>query len=111
MKTKTIHNLIKLIVVIGASSLFAVSLQAGRGGQGGGKGGNGGECPQGFEPGTRMQQECTNPQGGSGRQNKGSGQKGSKGQNGQRGSGSGSGKGNGSGNGTGNPEDCPNFGG
>ena len=109
MKTKNIHNLIKFIVVIGASSLFAVSLQAGRGSQGSGKGGNGGECPQGFEPGTRMQQECTNPEGGSGRQNKSSGKKGSKGQNGQRESGNGGGKG--PGNGTGNPENCPNFGG
>ena len=109
-------------MLLGAATLFAFPLHAGRGtggSAGGGGGGFGGQCPNGFEPGTRIQ-DCTPAQDGSGSQYRN--KSGSKGANnngtGQRlrdgsGQATGQGKGqrNGGGQGTGNPADCPNYGG
>jgi len=124
MKTKHSPKYISLMV-IGASLLLALPLEAARGGNGGGSGGNGGQCPQGLTPGTRNMQDCTGAYNGSRSQSR----RGSANQGETRGSGNGSqqnktgtapadgtgnrngrGTGNGGGNGlgTGNPEDCPN---
>ena len=84
MKTR----ITRIIVLIGTATLLAMPLQAGQGGGGGG--GNAGECPYGYEPGTRAQQDRVRPLDGTG-QGRGKGQ-----------------DGGGRGLGNGNPEDCPN---
>jgi hypothetical protein len=110
MKTKNTRNILTITILLGAATLFALPLQAGRGNGGGGGGGAGGVCPNGYEAGTRSQQDCTGAADGSGSQYKNkSGSNGQKGGNGAR---DGSGQGNGQrkgGQGTGNPDDCPNY--
>jgi len=96
MKTK----ITKLIVLIGVATLLAAPLQAG-------KGGNAGECPQGYEPGTRAQQDRVRPLDGTGSQHGKRGKKGPKADCDGTGRGQGQG-GGGRGLGNGNPEDCPN---
>lgn len=103
MKNKIARPLIRTCILLGVASLLALPLQAARGGNGGG--GNAGECPQGFEPGTRAQQERVRPQDGTGSQYRNKSGKGAK----QECDGTGQGRkqGRGNGQGTGNPEDCP----
>lgn len=102
MKTK----ITKIIVLMGAATLLAMPLQAGKGG------GYAGECPNGFEPGTRAQQDRVRPLDGTGSQFGKKGNKGPKencdGTGQGQGQGKGKGQGGGRGAGNGNPEDCPN---
>lgn len=118
MKTQIKTNSLKTLIILGSALLFALPLQAGRGGNNGGNGGGGNEgvCPNGFEPGTRAMENCTRDQDGTGSQYRRKGGQSGK-QNcdgtgqgqGRKGRGNGNGNGQGQGQGLGNPEDCPNY--
>ena len=109
MKTHIKAKSLQILIILGSALLFALPLQAGRGGNNG-NGGNGGVCPNGYEPGTRAMEDCTRAQDGTGSQYRNKG--GKAGQRSCDGTGQAQkkkGRGNGNGQGLGNPEDCPNY--
>jgi hypothetical protein len=109
MKTKITQKLFSTIILLGAATLFALPLQAGRGNGGGG--GGTGECPQGFEPGTGSIHDRTRALDGSGSQygNKGATKGDKQGSGNRQGTNKGKGQNKGQGQGSGNPDECPNY--
>jgi hypothetical protein len=105
MKTQIKSKSLQTVIILGSALLFALPLQAGRGGNNGGGGGNGGVCPNGYEAGTRAMEDCTRAQDGTGSQLRNKGAKAGR----QDCDGTGTGQGQQKkGRGNGNPEDCPN---